>query len=113
RDRQSRLAGFGVNKAVANVNTHIASALIGKDVRQQHTLDNILIALDSSPQRTTLGANAMIATSMALAHCAAKASALPLWQYLRGENALQEKIIIPLPEVQIFGGGAHAQGAMD
>jgi len=112
RDKQKAFAGFGVSQAVNNINTEIAAAIVGNNVYEQEKLDNILIKLDATVQRTRLGANAMIATSMALAHCAAKASNLPLWKYLRANDA-EEKIILPLPEVQIFGGGAHAQGFMD
>lgn len=112
RDKQKAFAGFGVTQAVNNINSEIAAALVGKNVYEQQKLDQILIQLDGSEQRTRLGANAMIATSMALAHCAAHATNLPLWKYLRGHD-VAEKIILPLPEVQIFGGGAHAQGFMD
>ncbi len=112
RDKQKAFAGFGVRQAVTNINSDIAQALIGKNVYEQEKLDQILIALDGTEQRTRLGANAMIATSMALAHCAANATNLPLWKYLRG-NDITGEIILPLPEVQIFGGGAHAQGCMD
>lgn len=114
RDGGKRFGGFGVDQAVRHVNEKISTALLGKNLNDLQSLDNTLIQLDGTQQKTHLGANAMIATSMALAHCAAKTHGLPLWRYLRNKekNTIQE-IVLPLPEVQIFGGGAHAHGSMD
>lgn len=109
RDGGSVAGGYGVNKAVNNVNTLIANAISGLDATEQALIDNVLIETDGTANRQQLGGNAMIATSMAVAHAAANGCGLPLWQYLGGtsENPL------PVPEVQIFGGGAHAEGHMD
>ena len=109
RDGGRACRGYGVNRAVENVNLLIAPALCGLDVTEQMSLDNKLVALDGTSQRQRLGGNAMIATSLALAHAAAAASNQPLWSYLAKGKQLQ----FPTPEVQIFGGGAHAQGHMD
>lgn len=109
RDGGERFKGYDVSKAVANVNSKIHQALIGLDATDQAGVDQVLIELDGTSNRKSLGGNAMIAVSMAVAHAAANGSGLPLWQYLGGSstNAL------PLPEIQIFGGGAHAEGRLD
>ena len=109
RDGGTASRGYGVNQAVGNVNKLIAPALCGLDVTEQTSLDNALVALDGTQQRQRLGGNAMIATSLAVAHAAAAGSNQPLWSYLAKNKPLQ----FPTPEVQIFGGGAHAQGHMD
>ena len=109
RDGGRAFRGYGVNQAVTNVNRLVAPALLGLDVRQQANIDDALVALDGTPQRQRLGGNAMIATSLAVAHAAAADSNQPLWSYLAKGQSLQ----FPTPEVQIFGGGAHAQGHMD
>jgi len=114
RDGGTRFGGFGVEKALHNVKQKIAPALQGKSLDNLLALDELMIALDGSKQKTNLGANATIATSMALAHAAANSLNLPLWKLLRNqETQTDEKILLPVPEVQIFGGGAHAQGSMD
>ncbi|MGA1341860.1 MAG: phosphopyruvate hydratase [Hyphomonas sp.] len=109
RDGGCRFGGHGVERAVANVNAAIASRLRGIDCSDQAGADAILIALDGSADRSHLGANAMIATSMAIAHAAAASAQLPLWQYLHAGG----EITLPVPEIQIFGGGAHADGQID
>lgn len=109
RDGGSRFGGYGVAGAVANINTIIADALTGLEATAQADVDQLLIDIDGSSSRQNLGGNAMIATSMALAHAAAAGMGQPLWRYLGGtsDNPL------PVPEIQIFGGGAHAEGQMD
>lgn len=109
RDGGNRFAGYGVERAVANVSVAINQALSGMDASAQQAVDDVLIATDGTDNRQKLGGNAMIATSMAVAHAAAAGTEQPLWQYLGGgsDNPL------PVPEVQIFGGGAHAEGQMD
>ncbi len=109
RDGGPRFAGYGVDGAVGNVNTLISDAITGMEASDQAGVDRALIVTDGTENRQKLGGNAMIATSMAVAHAAANGSGQPLWQYLGGssENPL------PVPEVQIFGGGAHAEGQMD
>ena len=109
RDGGAALGGLGVAQAVANVNGAIASRIRGMDALDQTALDEAMIALDGTPLKTALGGNAMIATSMAVLHAAAAASAQPLWRYLAGEAPVR----LPLPEIQIFGGGAHAGRRVD
>ncbi len=101
--------GRGVNDACALFADEIAPALIGLDCREQGTIDRLLVELDASEQRTRLGGNALIATSMAVLATAAAGQREPLWQYLAHTNDLA----MPLPEIQIIGGGAHAQGRID
>lgn len=112
RDKTAVLGGYGVDKAVSNVNGEIATTLLGKPA-QQADVDQTLIDLDGSENRSRLGGNAMIASSMALAHAVANGEGLALWQSLRQKENLPGKKVLPLPEVQIFGGGAHAEGHLD
>jgi enolase len=109
RDGGSWLRGLDVRQAVANVNGVIAPALRGMDVRDQAALDDRLIELDGTPNKGRLGGNALIAVSMAALHAAAAAAGQPLWRHLCGERPGR----IPLPEIQIFGGGAHAGRRVD
>ncbi|MCC6468787.1 MAG: phosphopyruvate hydratase [Alphaproteobacteria bacterium] len=109
RDGGSAFGGLGVTLAMNAVNSEIAGALRGRDAADQHAIDKRLIALDGTPNKARLGGNAIIAVSMAAAHAAAAARGLPLWQHLGGDAAKT----IPLPEIQIFGGGAHAGGRLD
>ena len=101
--------GLGVAAAVANVNGYIASALVGRDACQQEALDHTLIALDGTPNKARLGANATVAVSLAALHAAAAAQGLPLFRYI----AAGRPVRLPLPEIQIFGGGAHAGRRID
>src|SRR5690606_28447226 len=100
---------FDVTRAVASVNGEIANLLQGRDAADQAGLDAALIELDGTENKARLGGNALIATSMALAHAAAAAAGVPLWQHL----AAGRKVRIPVPEIQIFGGGAHAARRVD
>ena len=109
RDGGIPLAGLGVNRALASVNGDIAGLLRGLDAADQAGLDRALIALDGTENRSRLGGNAAVATSMAVLHAAAAADHVPLWKYLAGDG----KVRIPLPEIQIFGGGAHAARRVD
>jgi len=95
--------------AVSAVNGEIRKALLGADPRQQAMLDERLVALDGTPDRRRLGANALVAVSLACAHAAAAAARRPLWRHLAGER----KVALPVPQIQIFGGGAHARGRVD
>ena len=113
RDGGRAFGGKDVLGAVAAVNDEIHAALKGKDVRDQATLDQIMIELDGTDNRSRLGANAVIATSMALLHAAATAEKLPLWQYLGTFQGMSAADTLPLPEIQIFGGGAHAARRVD
>ncbi len=110
RDGGTAFGGLDVQRACAAVNGEIAAALIGRDVAAQEANDAVLIALDGTPDKRRLGGNAIVATSMALAHAAAAAAHQPLWRYLAGAR---EDFCLPLPEVQIFGGGAHAGRRVD
>ena len=95
--------------AVRNVNAAIRSALLGVDARDQEAVDRKLIALDGTPDKSRLGANAIVAVSLACAQASAAAARKPLWQHLAGEK----RVAMPVPQVQIYGGGAHARGRVD
>lgn len=109
RDGGDRLGGYDVTRAVANVNGEIAKALAGMDVRDQQAVDDALVTIDGTAQLARLGGNAVIAVSMAVLQAAAAAERQPLWAYL----AQGAPITIPLPEIQILGGGAHAGRRVD
>ncbi len=111
RDGGSRLRGLDVKAAIANVNGRIASALVGKDALDQAGVDSTLIELDGTPLKSELGGNAMVATSLAVLHAAAAGMNLPLWKYVA--QTYGEEASIPLAEIQIFGGGAHAGRRVD
>lgn len=104
RDGGTAFGGYGVNRAVAGIGSEIARAITGMDAQDQATVDAALCALDGTPNKARLGANAVVAVSMAVLHAAAADARLPLWRYLAGDA----KVRVPLPEIQIFGGGAHA-----
>jgi enolase len=109
RDGGERFGGLDVLRAVAHVNEEIARAVLGMGADDQAALDERLIQLDSSANKQRLGANATLAVSMAAAHAAAAAYGLPLYRYLGGDDAT----LLPLPQIQIFGGGAHAGRRVD
>jgi enolase len=109
RDGGSKLGGFDVSAAVANVNGEIALALAGMDARHQAEIDAKLIALDGTATKSRLGGNATIAVSLAVMHAAAASAGQPLWRYAAQGRAIR----MPLPEIQIFGGGAHAGRRVD
>ena len=104
RDGGPLLGGLGVEQAVHNLRGAIGQQLLGLDASDQAGVDAALIALDGTPNKKRLGANALIAVSMAVLHAAAQAAGLPLWRYVSGGKPVR----LPLPEIQIFGGGAHA-----
>ncbi|HEX5453397.1 MAG TPA: phosphopyruvate hydratase [Stellaceae bacterium] len=110
RDGGARLGGRDVTGAVAAVNGEIARALSDCDAADQAALDRRLIDLDGTPQKSRLGGNALVAVSLATLHAAAAAARRPLWRYLLGGEA---EAVLPLPEIQIFGGGAHAGRRVD
>ncbi len=95
--------------AVRNVNTAIRAALLGVDARDQEAVDRKLIALDGTPDKSRLGANAIVAVSLACAQASAAAARKPLWQHFAGDRRVGK----PVPQVQIYGGGAHARGRVD
>ena len=109
RDGGPLFGGHGVTHAVANLNEPIARALVGLDARDQEGVDAALSVLDGSTTKARLGGNATVAASMAVLHAAAAAENVPLWAYLAGE----QEVCLPLPEIQIFGGGAHAGQRVD
>jgi enolase len=109
RDGGEAFGGLDVRKAVAAVGGEIARALWGQDASDQAQIDAALIALDGTPGKARLGGNAIIATSMAVLHAAACAAGQPLWRHL----AAGRPVRMPVPEIQIFGGGAHAAGRVD
>jgi enolase len=106
RDTDSkRYLKKGVLAAVNNVNTTLAAALIGKDASDQSGIDEFMIELDGTPNKATIGANAILGVSMAVARAAAGASGLPLYKYLAGQG----KALMPVPMFNIINGGVHAQ----
>jgi enolase len=98
-----------VRRAVLMLNTEIRNVLDGFDAAEQEALDNRLIALDGTPDKSRLGGNAIVAVSIACAQAAAAAGRKPLWRYL----AREARVSLPVPQIQIFGGGAHARGRVD
>ncbi|MBC8338276.1 MAG: phosphopyruvate hydratase [Alphaproteobacteria bacterium] len=113
RDGGEAFGGFGVKKALAAINEDIAPALKGLNAANQDAIDKALIELDGTADKSRLGGNAMIATSLAVAHAAAAAYKMALWQYLHEQENSGQAPFLPLPEIQIFGGGAHAGGRVD
>jgi enolase len=106
---KARFRGKSVFKAIANVRGEIAKAVAGLDAADQRKLDEVLIALDGTPEKRRLGANAILGVSMAAANAAARAKGVELYEHLgAGEGTL-----LPLPEIQIIGGGAHANWRTD
>jgi len=109
---QSRHMGKGVKKAVANVNSQIRSALMDKDVTEQQAIDDAMIALDGTENKDNLGANAMLAVSLATAKAAAKSQSLPLHQYIANLRN-QTSLTMPVPMMNILNGGEHADNTVD
>lgn len=105
----ARYKGKGVLQAVKNVNDVIADEVIGEDATEQTLIDKILIELDGTPNKAKLGANAMLAVSLATAKAAAEAFGLPLYQYIGGSNAK----VLPVPMMNILNGGMHADNNVD
>ena len=106
---KGRYLGKGVLQAVAHVNGEIAEALAGKDVLDQRGIDALLIALDGTPNKSRLGANAILGVSLACAKAAAEALGIGLYRYIGGSNAN----LLPLPMMNILNGGAHASNNVD
>ncbi|MBS1627797.1 MAG: phosphopyruvate hydratase [Bacteroidetes bacterium] len=106
---KKKYGGKGVLQAVKNVNKIIADAIIGFDVAEQATIDQLMIELDGTPNKAKLGANAILAVSMAVAKAAAEEAALPLYRYIGGTNAKT----LPVPMMNILNGGAHADNKID
>ena len=106
---KKRYLGKGVLKAVNHVNTVIRKSLLKRDARDQQEIDARLIALDGTPNKSRLGANALLAVSMAVAHAAAEDSDQSLWRYL----ARGRKPVMPVPMMNVINGGAHADNSLD
>lgn len=105
----SYFLGKSVKKAVENINGPIADELVGYPVHLQTEIDQAMLALDSTPNKSSLGANAILGVSLAVAKAAAQASGLPLWRYIGGVNAK----VLPLPMMNIINGGSHADNNVD
>ncbi len=109
RDGGEHWGGKGVSRAVAGVNGEIADAVRGLDAGDQGGLDKALIELDGTPNKSRLGANAILGVSLAAAHAQAAEEGLPLWRYLGGEAAR----VLPVPMMNVLNGGAHADNSVD
>jgi enolase len=106
---KARYGGKGVLKAVENINTEICEAIIGLDASEQAFIDETLIGLDGTDNKSRLGANALLAVSLAIAKAAAEESGLPLYRYLGGSGRMQ----LPVPMMNVINGGAHANNSLD
>ena len=106
---KNRYLGKGVLKAVEHINTEISEAVLGLDASEQAFLDKTLIDLDGTDNKSRLGANAMLAVSMAVAHAAAEEAGLPLYRYFGGSTRMQ----MPVPMMNVINGGAHANNNLD
>jgi len=110
RDKdKGRYGGKGVLKAVEHINTEISEAIMGLDAQEQTFIDKTLIELDGTENKSRLGANAILAVSMAVAKAAAEESGLPLYRYFGGSGAMQ----MPVPMMNVINGGAHANNSLD
>src|SRR6202522_2079061 len=106
---KDRYLGKGVTKAVSSIEKILAEELAGLDALDQVTIDKTMIALDGTPNKSKLGANALLAVSLATAHAAAAQIGLPLFKYLGGPNAK----VLPVPMMNILNGGAHSDAPID
>jgi len=109
RDGGERWQGKGVTRAVAHANGEIARAVTGMDASDQRGLDEALVELDGTPDKSRLGANAILGVSLAVAHAQAAEEGLALWRYLGGESAR----VLPVPMMNVLNGGAHADNKVD
>src|SRR5580692_2996951 len=106
---KSRYLGKGTLKAVKNIDQHIAPALLGQDAERQSSIDRLMISLDGTANKSNLGANAILAVSMAVARASAISQQTPLYRYLGGVSAC----VLPVPMMNILNGGAHADNSVD
>lgn len=114
RDGDSkRYGGKGVLKAVENVNTRIKQALVGQEVSDQKNIDQIMLDLDGTDNKSQLGANAVLAASLASAHAAARSAGLPLYCYIDSMQKNLKNYQLPVPMMNIINGGAHADNSVD
>lgn len=114
RDHEARYGGKGVLKAIHHIQTEIKSALLNHDVRHQKGIDDILIRLDDTPNKSRLGANALMAVSAAVARAASHAVKMPFYQYLNQDRTdTKHPPVLPVPLMNVINGGAHADNAID
>src|SRR3954462_9531956 len=106
---KNRYGGKGVLKAVEHINTEICEAIVGLDAMEQCFIDQTLIDLDGTENKSRLGANAILAVSLAVAKAASEESGLPLYRYLGGAAKMQ----LPVPMMNVINGGAHANNSLD
>jgi len=109
RDGGPRYGGKGVSRAVTHIEEQIAPELIGLDAREQASIDRIMVELDGTADKSRLGANSILAVSMAVSYAAAEAAGLPLYAYLGGPAAT----VLPVPMLNVLNGGAHADNSVD
>ncbi|MCU0281276.1 MAG: phosphopyruvate hydratase [Acidimicrobiia bacterium] len=109
RDGGGRYGGKGVERAVGHVNERIAPLLLGRDATDQEAIDQLMCDLDATPNKAGLGANAILAVSLAVARAAAAASGMPLYRYLGGPSAR----VLPTPMLNVLNGGVHAANKVD
>src|SRR5215469_359704 len=110
---KAKYLGKGVLKAVANVNSEIAKTVVGLDAADQRALDKKMIELDGTPTKSRLGANSILAVSMAAARAAAASQNLPLYKYLASYSSDTSANLLPCPMMNILNGGAHADSSVD
>lgn len=108
----SRYGGKGVLKAVANVNGELRGAIVGKDF-DQRSLDNAMIALDGTPNKSRLGANAILGVSLAFAHASATSAGEPLYKYFHRVSGTAQEMVLPVPMMNVLNGGKHADDSTD
>lgn len=113
RDNEARYGGKGVLKAIHHIQTEIKTALVNHDVRHQKGIDDILIRLDDTPNKSRLGANALMAVSAASARAASHAVKLPFYQYLNRMHGETKHTTLPVPLMNVINGGAHADNGLD
>ncbi len=113
RDGDRRWGGQGVTKAVSHVNVEIASLLKGRDVTEQEALDRMMLDFDGTPDKSRLGANAILAVSLACLNAAAQVQGLPVWQHLAKRRQKPEPTRLPVPLCNVINGGAHADNPLD
>ena len=109
RDGGDRYGGKGVARAVANIRDTIAPAVVGRDAMAQEAIDQLMLDLDGTPNKSNLGANAILAVSLSIARAAAAGLGIPLYRYLGGPSAR----VLPVPMLNVLNGGAHAANSVD
>ena len=109
RDGGDRYGGKGVTRAVANIHTTIAPAVLGMDATHQEAVDQVMLDLDATPNKASLGANAILAVSLGVARAASVQLGVPLYRYLGGPAAR----VLPVPMLNVLNGGAHAANSVD